>query len=142
MNAGIMLLKPNMHAFHSLMQTYFSGNFTYCASGSGVLYGNQDVIANFAFRIPGPDGIRPQAVLGDFNEWPFCFNFRNWPDQQHCIHSADMMLMHTPSSIWPEGLKEMYIERAKHSECRRNPSIQSTVVLRPEKVSQEYNYTL
>ena len=141
LNAGILLLRPSLQAFHSLMETYFQGNFTFCPGSSGVMYGNQDTIANFAFQLRQDDGSRPPRVLGDFHEWPFCFNYRGWPDQSHC---AEPLLLHKPSETWPSGLKQKYLGMFHEGQCRTEPLSRTRPfpdILRCD-IPKAYNYTL
>jgi len=141
LNAGILLLRPSVQAFHTLMQTYFRGNFTFCPGSSGVMYGNQDTITNFAFQLLQKDGTRPPSVLGDFHEWPFCFNYRGWPDQSHC---AEPLLLHKPSETWPSGLKQKYIRLFRKGQCRvgTKPQRQTGSNIIKCGISDAYNYTL
>ena len=141
LNAGILLLRPSLRAFHALMQTYFRGNFTFCPGSSGVMYGNQDTITNFAFQLLQNDGTRPPPVLGDFHEWPFCFNYRSWPDQSHC---AEPLLLHKPSETWPSGLKQKYIRLFHKGRCRAGtqPQRQTVSHIITCRIPKAYNYTL
>lgn len=117
LNAGVMLLQPDMMAFHQLMATYLEGNFTVCTEGSGALYGDQDVITNFAFGFPKEDGSVFPPVLGAFNEWPFCFNYRGWPDQQHCAKD-EIMLLHMHHDKWPISTVNLLNNLVSEGECR------------------------
>lgn len=126
LNAGVILLEPSMDTFNVLMETYFLGNFSYCPSGSSVMYGNQEVISTFAFQIPGLDGVRPPPMLGEFHAWPFCFNYRGWHDQNHCKNSSDLMLLHVASDQWPTGQKKKYLNLAHRGKCKSSLSLASS----------------
>ena len=145
MNAGVILLRPSMTAFHELMETYFRGNFTYCG-GSGGVYGDQDTMTNLALRFEREDGLPPSESLGPFTAWPFCFNYRGWRDQKKC--KKDAMLLHKSSSAWPggKGTVRRLSSLARQGTCRpdsifrsRNPPL---MPLRPVPVSAAWNYSL
>jgi hypothetical protein len=89
LNAGVILLGPGLPAFHVLMGTYFRGNFTYCGGTGGGHLDDQDPMSAIALQKPREDGQPAPEVLGAFHKWPFCFNYRGWPDQQHCESGKD-----------------------------------------------------
>ena len=133
-------MRTSLPAFHALMQTYFDGNYTFCPGSSGAMYGNQNTITNFAFQLPQKHGSRPPPILGEFHEWPFCFNYRAWPDQKQC---TDPLLLHRPSDLWPKGMKQSYLRIMRNGTCSsRNYSIQFPKPdIRPN-VAAYFNYTL
>lgn len=129
LNAGVMLLRPDMDAFQQLMTTYLEGNFTVCTAGSGALYGDQDVIMNFAFGFMNEHGTVVPKVLGDFTEWPFCYNYRGWPDQQHC-KPEDIMLLHMDHAKWPAPTVRRLDELVRAGKCRASGHLRPSLVER------------
>ena len=84
-NAGLMLFRPSDMVSNALLNTYLSGNYSFCGGSDGG-YGNQDVIINFLFN--------PNAapLLGKFHEMDICENYRGWPSQRHCERSSVPLL--------------------------------------------------
>jgi hypothetical protein len=139
LNAGVILLGPGLPAFHVLMETYFRGNFTYCG-GSGGYLDDQDPMTAIALQKLRGDGQPAPEVLGAFHKWPFCFNYRGWPEQQHCKSGKDYFLLHKPIS---NALQLTNAAMAREAKCRPflyNDADQLEV--KATEIAPSWNYAL
>ena len=132
------------------MQTYFLGNFTRCGGSEGNL-GDQDPMTNIALQFPRQGGQPPPPTLGEFHEWPFCFNYRGWHSesgfsyshsgQQHCRPRKDYFLLHQDSQSWkefkyaPVDAKNMYAQMAREGKCRQSRRPASNFKVRAEEIA-------
>ena len=93
MNAGLMKLTPSLQVYHMLRATLFSSNYTDCG---GEPLTDQDVVRELAFST---------KALGTFHTWPLCFNYRGWPNQNHCLRGEGPMVSHQDRALWPSRVR-------------------------------------